>query len=65
MPTIKKKIKSPLNYIGGKYKILDQLLPLFPNDVNNFIDLFTGGGKVGVKVWVNKKYFNDNFNFFF
>ena len=23
-------IKSPLNYVGGKYKILDQIIPKFP-----------------------------------
>ena len=23
-------IKSPLNYVGGKYKLLPQILPLFP-----------------------------------
>ena len=33
-----KKIKSPLNYIGGKAKILDQILPLFPENINNIID---------------------------
>jgi len=27
-------IKSPLNYIGGKYKILNQILPLFPKQIN-------------------------------
>lgn len=63
MPTIKKKIKSPLNYIGGKYKLLDQLLPLFPNDVNNFIDLFTGGCNVGINVESNKIYCNDNLTY--
>lgn len=36
-------IKSPLNYIGGKYKILNQILPLFPKKINNFVDLFTRG----------------------
>ena len=24
-------VKSPLNYVGGKHKLLPQLLPLFPN----------------------------------
>lgn len=30
---------SPLNYIGGKHKLLPQILPLFPNNINVFIDL--------------------------
>ena len=33
-------IKSPLNYVGGKYKLLPQILPLFPKNIDTFIDLF-------------------------
>lgn len=53
-------VKSPLNYIGGKYKILNQIVPIFPNDINNFIDLFTGGGNVAVNVKAQKIFMNDN-----
>ncbi len=53
-------IKSPLNYIGGKYKILNQILPLFPNKINNFIDLFAGGANVGVNVNADTIFINDN-----
>jgi DNA adenine methylase len=52
-----------LNYIGGKAKILDQILPLFPIEINNFIDLFAGGCNVGINVKANKIYFNDNLTF--
>ena len=31
-------ISSPMNYIGGKYKLLPQLLPLFPDKINTFVD---------------------------
>jgi DNA adenine methylase len=58
-----KKIKSPLNYIGGKAKLLDQILPLFPKEINNFIDLFAGGCNVGVNVNAKKIYFNDNLTY--
>ncbi|ALU75139.1 Dam family site-specific DNA-(adenine-N6)-methyltransferase [Tenacibaculum piscium] len=58
-----KKIKSPLNYIGGKAKILDQILPLFPKEIDNFIDLFAGGCNVGINVKANKVYFNDNLTY--
>lgn len=54
-----KQIKSPLNYIGGKAKLLDQILPLFPNEIDNFIDLFAGGCNVGINVNANKVYCND------
>lgn len=48
-----KYIKSPLNYIGGKYKLLDQIIPLFPKKVDKFIDLFAGGFNVGINVNAN------------
>lgn len=56
-------IKSPLNYIGGKYKLLEQLLPLFPNDIELFVDLFAGGCNVGINVNAEKVWFNDNLIF--
>jgi DNA adenine methylase Dam len=43
-------IKSPLNYIGGKYKLLPQILPLFPKNINTFYDLFCGGTNVSINV---------------
>ena len=56
----KELIQSPLNYTGGKFKLLTQILPHFPNDINCFIDLFCGGGNVGINVPCNKVIFNDN-----
>ncbi len=52
-------IKSPLNYVGGKYKLLQQIIPLFPEDINNFIDLFGGGFNVGINVKANRIIYND------
>lgn len=37
---IKNFIASPLNYQGGKARILDQLLPYFPTDIDIFVDFF-------------------------
>lgn len=37
---------SPLNYTGGKSKLLAQLVEIFPKDVDVFVDLFCGGGNV-------------------
>lgn len=54
-----KLIKSPMNYIGGKYKLLPQILPLFPSQINTFVDLFCGGFNVGVNVEANKIIGND------
>lgn len=55
----KKYVKSPLNYIGGKYKLLPQIMPHFPTDINTFIDLFAGGANVGINVEANKIICND------
>lgn len=43
-------IQSPLNYTGGKFKLLPQILPLFPRQINRFFDLFCGGCNVGINV---------------
>ena len=52
-------VKSPLNYVGGKYKLLPQILPLFPKDIDTFYDLFGGGANVAVNVNANKIVCND------
>lgn len=56
----KNRIKSPLNYTGGKYKLLSQLLPLFPKNISTFVDLFTGGGTVALNVDSQRTYAIDN-----
>lgn len=56
---MEKYIKSPMNYTGGKYKLLNQILPLFPKNINTFVDLFTGGCNVAVNVNANKIIAND------
>lgn len=39
-------VKSPLNYIGGKYKLLKQIIPLLPIRIQNLWRL---------AVWVSPK----------
>lgn len=56
---MKKLIKSPMNYVGGKYKLLPQILPLFPKNIDTFVDMFCGGFNVGVNVNANKIVGND------
>ena len=51
---------SPLNYIGGKARILDQILPFFPQNIDNFVDLFCGGCNVGINTIAESYYYNDN-----
>ncbi len=52
-------IQSPLNYTGGKFKLLPQILPLFPKDIDVFVDLFCGGCNVGINVDCNRVIYND------
>ncbi|MFO1442973.1 Dam family site-specific DNA-(adenine-N6)-methyltransferase [Bacillus sp. Bva_UNVM-123] len=59
MVCISNFIKSPLNYVGGKFKLLPQIIPLFPDSINTFIDLFAGGCNVGVNVNANRILLND------
>ena len=52
-------VKSPLNYTGGKYKLLPQLIEKFPNNIDTFIDLFGGGFNVGANIKATKIVYND------
>lgn len=52
-------IKSPINYIGNKYRVLKNLIPIFPKDINTFVDVFSGSGTVLINVDANKYIYND------
>jgi DNA adenine methylase Dam len=52
-------VKSPLNYVGGKFKLLPQILPLFPDKIETFVDLFGGGANISVNVKADKIVYND------
>ena len=52
-------LKSPLNFTGGKHKLLPQLLPLFPQDISTFVDLFCGGCNVAINITAKKIICND------
>ena len=52
-------VKSPLNYTGNKYKLLPQLIPVFPQQINTFVDLFGGGCNVGINTNAKKIIYNE------
>lgn len=52
-------VHSPLNYTGGKARILPFLLPLFPQDIECFYDLFCGGLNVSLNVETRRVVAND------
>ncbi len=56
-------IKSPMNYTGGKYKILKHIIPSFPKKIHNFVDLFTGGMNVGININADTIYANDQITY--
>ncbi len=41
---ITKVKRSPLFYVGDKYRLMAQLLDLFPKEINNFYEPFIAGG---------------------
>lgn len=55
----KKGMRSPLFYVGDKYKLMPQLNELFPKTINNYYDVFCGGGSASMNVRANTIYMND------
>lgn len=51
--------RSPLFYVGDKYKLMEQLLSLFPSKVNNFYEPFVGGGTVFLNVNAKQYFLNE------
>lgn len=58
-----KLVKSPMNYIGGKYKLLPQILPIFPNKISMLYDVFGGGGSISLNTNCEYVYYNDINNY--
>ena len=56
-----KYINPPLNYMGGKFKLLPQLRPLMDYTKTTFFDMFAGGGAVAMNlgIYYNKVNMND------
>ena len=59
MKIISDYIKSPINYVGGKYKLISQIEPLFPQNINTFIDIFGGSGTVLINTKAEHYIYND------
>ena len=52
-------IKSPINYIGNKYKLIGQIIQLFPDKINMFFDVFGGSGTVLINTKAERYLYND------
>lgn len=56
---MKEFIRSPLFYVGDKYKILRQILVHFPSKITSFVEPFVGGGSVFLNVDAENYKLND------
>lgn len=52
-------LRSPLFYVGDKYKIIKKISQYFPKYINNFIEPFVGGGSVFMNINANNFLLND------
>ncbi|MDR1498328.1 MAG: Dam family site-specific DNA-(adenine-N6)-methyltransferase [Puniceicoccales bacterium] len=59
IPAARDFIKSPMNYIGGKHRLLPQIFNLFPTQIGTFLEPFAGGFNVSVNMTANKMRCND------
>lgn len=52
-------IKSPINYVGNKFKLIAQIEPLFPRHISTFFDVFGGSGTVLINTKAEHYVYND------
>ena len=52
-------IQSSIHYMGNKFKLLPQMLPYFPKNINRFYDLFGGSATVSLNIKANEYHIND------
>jgi DNA adenine methylase len=55
--------RSPLFYVGDKYKLVREIKSHFPTTINRFIEPFVGGGSVYLNVEANEFLLNDIDNY--
>lgn len=60
-PNIKKEIsyRSPLFYVGDKYKLMPEIKKYMPSYINKYIEPFVGGGSSFLNVKAKKYFVND------
>lgn len=52
-------VRSPLFYVGDKYKLISEIKQYFPLNIRQFAEPFVGGGSVFMNVDAEKYYLND------
>jgi DNA adenine methylase len=51
--------RSPLFYVGDKFKLANQILPLFPEKIGTFVEPFAGGGSIALNTPAERFVLND------
>lgn len=51
--------RSPFFYVGDKFKLASQILPLFPAEIDIFAEPFAGGASIAMNVQADKIVIND------
>lgn len=59
MNNIAKYLRSPINYMGGKYRSLSYIIPNFPKNIKTFYDVFGGSGTVMMNTEAQKYKYNE------
>lgn len=57
--TKKDVVRSPFFYVGDKFKLMPQLLKIFPKNISTYYEPFCGGGSSFLNVNANKYILND------
>ena len=52
-------LRSPLFYVGDKYKLMEEIRTFFPDNIEKFIEPFVGGGSVFMNTTAEQYYLND------
>ena len=55
----KQILRSPLFYVGDKYKLMEEIGTYFPANIGKFIEPFVGGGSVFMNTTAEQFYLND------
>lgn len=54
-----KTYRSPMFYVGDKFRLIAEIKKYFPKNINKFIEPFVGGGTVFLNINANQYFLND------
>lgn len=54
-----KYVSSPLNYVGNKFKLLNDIIPLIPDNTTKIVEVFAGSAMVSINTNIKNLVLND------